>query len=86
MEVELWCDGEQGPHMRASALVEHVSPVVVISGEEESELEPEPERQPLLIPEPSITEGLNKKYLLKESLRQENRALRTELQSFKSEA
>jgi len=55
MEVQLWCDGEQGPHMRAFALVEHVSrTAVVISGEEESELEPEPESQPLLIPEPSI--------------------------------
>ena len=58
MEVQLWHNGEQGLHTRASALVEHVSPVIVIPGEE-SELEPEPEPQPLLIPEPSIIERLN---------------------------
>ena len=68
MEVPLWCEGGQGPHTRASALVEHVSPVVVIPGEEETELEPDPELQPLLIPEPSITVGLNEKDLLIESL------------------
>ena len=50
--------------MRASALVEHASPVVVIPGEEESELEPELEPQPLLIPEPSIIEGPDEKDLL----------------------
>ena len=72
--------------MRASALAEHASPVVVIPGEEETELEPELEPQSLLIPEPSITEGPNEKDLLIESLRQEIRALSTELQSFKSEA
>ena len=84
MEVQLWCDGEQGPHMRASALVEHVCPAVVIPGEEEPELEAEPEPQPL-IPEPSISEGPDEKYLI-ESLLQENRALYTELQSFKSKS
>ena len=84
MEVELWCDGEQGLHTRASALVEHVSPAVVIPVEEESELEPEP--QPFLILEPSITEGPHEKDLLIESLRQENKALSTALQSLKSEA
>jgi len=51
MEVQLWCDGEQGPRTKASALVEHVSPAVVILGEEEPELELEQEPQPLLIPE-----------------------------------
>ena len=60
-------------------LAEHVSPVVVIPGEEEPELEPEPESQPLLIPEPSITEGPDEKDLLIESLRQEIRALCIEL-------
>ena len=70
MEVQLWCDGEQGPHTRTSALVEHRSPVVVIPGEEEPELEPEPEPQPLLIPEHSISEEPDEKYLI-ESLRQE---------------
>ena len=84
MEVLLWCNGEQGPHIMVFALVEHVSPVVVISGEEEPELELEPEPQPLPIPEPSISEGPDEKYLI-ESLCQENRALRIELQSFKSE-
>jgi len=66
MEVQLWCDGEQGLHTRASALVEHVSPVVVIPGEEEPELEPElePEPQLLLIPEPSISEGHDEKDLI----------------------
>ena len=85
MEVQLWCDGEQWPHTQVSALVEHVSPVVVIPGEEESELEPEPEPQPLLISAPSISEGPDEKDLI-ESLRQEIRALSTELQSFKTEA
>ena len=56
----------------------------MIPGKEEPELEPEPEPQPLLIPEPSISEGPDEKYFI-ESLRQENRALHTELQSFKSE-
>ena len=60
MEVQLWCYGEQWPHMRASALVEHVSPEVVIPGEE-PEPEPEPEPQLLLIPEPSISEGPDEK-------------------------
>ena len=71
--------------MGASALAEHVNAEVVIPGEEELELEPEPEPepQPLLIPEPSITEGMDEKDLI-ESLCQ-NRSLRTELQSFKSE-
>ena len=59
---------------------------MVFPGEEEPELEPESQPQPLLIPELSITEGPNEKDLLIESLRQENRALCTELQSFKSEA
>ena len=85
-EVQLWCDGEQGTDMRASALAEHVSPVVVIPDEEEPELESEPEPQPLLIPEPSITEEPDEKDLPREILRQQIRALRTELQSFTSEA
>ena len=59
-EVQLWCDGEQGPDTRASVLAEHVSPVVVIPGEEKPELEPEPEPKPLLIPEPRIMEGHDK--------------------------
>ena len=83
-EVQLWCDGEQGTDMRASALAEHVSPVVVIPDEEEPELESEPEPQPLPIPEPSIVEGCNEKDMPMESLRQKIRALCTELQSFKS--
>ena len=41
-------------------LAEHVSPVVVIPGEEKPELEPEPEPKPLLIPEPRIMEGHDK--------------------------
>ena len=61
--------------MRTSALAEHVSPVMVIPSEEVSDLELEPqpqpllilepqpllirEPQPLLIPEPSIIERLN---------------------------
>ena len=84
MEVQLWCDGEQGPRTKASALVEHVSPAVVILGEEEPELELEQEPQPLLIPEPNISEGPDEKNLM-ENLRQENRALHSELQSFKSD-
>ena len=86
MEVQLWCDREQELEPRSSALVEHVSTVVVIPGEEEQELEPEPEPQPLMNPELSISEGPDEKDLLIESLHQANRALITELQSFKSEA
>ena len=59
-----------------------MSPVVVISDEEESQLEPE--TQPLLSPEPSITQEPDEKDLI-ESLCQEISALRNELQSFKSE-
>uniref|UniRef100_A0A8C4RCJ2 AP180 N-terminal homology (ANTH) domain-containing protein n=1 Tax=Eptatretus burgeri TaxID=7764 RepID=A0A8C4RCJ2_EPTBU len=85
MEGQLRCHGEQGLDMRAFALAEHASPIVVIPGEEEPDLEAEPEPQPLLIPEPSITEGPNEKDLLMKSLCQEIRGLFTELQSFKSE-
>uniref|UniRef100_UPI00358F16CE huntingtin-interacting protein 1-related protein isoform X2 n=1 Tax=Myxine glutinosa TaxID=7769 RepID=UPI00358F16CE len=85
--IQIPCLPEKSPDfLRASALAEHVSPVVVIADEEEPEVEPEPEPQPLLIPEPSITEGPDEKDLLIETLRQEIRALRAELQSLKSEA
>ena len=57
---------------------------MVVPDEEEPEVEPEP--QPLLIPELSMTEGPNEKDLLIERQCQENRALRIELQSFKSKA
>ena len=55
--------GEQGLDKKTSALAENVSPVVVIPGVEEPELEPEPEPDPLLILDPSITEGPDEKDL-----------------------
>uniref|UniRef100_A0A8B9L2N7 Huntingtin interacting protein 1 related b n=1 Tax=Astyanax mexicanus TaxID=7994 RepID=A0A8B9L2N7_ASTMX len=72
--------------LRASALAEHVKPMVVIPDEEEPEEQEEDEPEPLIDVSEAPSASMTSQDLQIESLKREIEALRTELEKIKAEA